>query len=501
MMLGVLGCGRHVDVLERVEGSASASATSVGSSSDLDDSGAESSPPSDLPPAPDCAVPLPMGEAPPCGPSLRDEPITPVLEWSWDGVGPDRSSITTPLVASMTDDDSNGIVDACDTPDLVVVAYATATDGAARLYLLDGASGGLHNTASVEVDARTTPALGDLDGDRVPEIVTVAHSGELIVIGAGGERRTSGDAAESGAPIALADLDGDGVPEILHPAGVYDAEARLRWAIDPPQNLVAADADGDGTLELLGGRGFHHDGTSYYDAGIMDGWPQIADLDDDLEIEIVVVHENGVAILDHAGVLIDDYLYPTVTPRDPVLAAPAAIADFDGDGAREIATRSATSLLLLERDGMPRWIRPAGVGTSGPVGFDLLGTGAALVLLGETTRVVAYDAMGAERFSLPRSSTTLIDIPVVADVDADGAAEIVVVNDEGMPSGTPHPLLQVYGDDTHWVGARRVWNQHAYAVGNVQDDGTIPSPTLPSWRPTNSFRTNARVVDGTICGS
>jgi hypothetical protein len=49
------------------------------------------------------------------------------------------------------------------------------------------------------------------------------------------------------------------------------------------------------------------------------------------------------------------------------------------------------------------------------------------------------------------------------------------------------------------VDTRRVWNQHAYAVTNVEDDGTIPTPMPPSWRTVGSFRANARVEDGKIC--
>jgi hypothetical protein len=508
LMAALFGCGRHVDVLERVEGSAggdaedtssavtsTSSPTSTSSGADDDDDGASSGPP----PPDDCSVPLPTSALVPCGRGASGDPITPVLEWSWGGVDSDRSVIVTPLVASLTDDDGNGTIDTCDVPDVVAVAYDPQGDGSARVYVLDGATGAVHTTASLDVDAETTPALGDLDGDRVAEIVTVSHDGELVVLAANGSVRAVGDAAAAGVPLALADLDADGSIEIVHPAGVYDDEGRLQWAIDPPENLVAADADGDGTLELLGGRGFRHDGTSYYDAGIV-GWPQIADLDDDPDPEIVVAHESGVVILDHTGVVQSTKDYPGVTPEGPKLAAPAAIADLDGDGDREIAARTATTLVRLEADLTVTWSRPVMGGTAGPAAFDLQGTGASLVLFADTTRLVGYDGAGTERFVVQRSSASLVELPVVVDVDGDGAAELIVVNNASAPTPTLRPAVQVYGDGTGgWVDTRRVWNQHAYAVTNVEDNGTIPTPMSASWRTVDTFRANARVMDGMIC--
>ena len=47
---------------------------------------------------------------------------------------------------------------------------------------------------------------------------------------------------------------------------------------------------------------------------------------------------------------------------------------------------------------------------------------------------------------VPPASGTLVEYPVVADVDNDGSAE----------------------------PACRVWNQHAYLITNVREDGTIP---------------------------
>ena len=82
------------------------------------------------------------------------------------------------------------------------------------------------------------------------------------------------------------------------------------------------------------------------------------------------------------------------------------------------------------------------------------------------------------------------------DVDNDNNAEIVVVSDAfyGGKVG-----IQVYGDlnDT-WVNTRKIWNQHAYHITNVNDDGTIPQFMAKNWERYNSFRQNQSQSAG--CG-
>jgi hypothetical protein len=72
---------------------------------------------------------------------------------------------------------------------------------------------------------------------------------------------------------------------------------------------------------------------------------------------------------------------------------------------------------------------------------------------------------------VPPASGTLVEYPVVADVDNDGSAE----------------------------PACRVWNQHAYLITNVREDGTIPQNMKKSWQLLNTFRTNSQVEAGGDC--
>jgi hypothetical protein len=58
-------------------------------------------------------------------------------------------------------------------------------------------------------------------------------------------------------------------------------------------------------------------------------------------------------------------------------------------------------------------------------------------------------------------------------------------------------VLRDAGD--RWVNARRIWNQHAYHVTNVLENGTIPAVQPQHWRTFNSFRAQARVDEDGAC--
>ena len=50
------------------------------------------------------------------------------------------------------------------------------------------------------------------------------------------------------------------------------------------------------------------------------------------------------------------------------------------------------------------------------------------------------------------------------------------------------------------MSTRRIWNQHTYHVTNVREDGTIPQFETTWWNRGNTFRANAQIENGEICG-
>lgn len=111
-----------------------------------------------------------------------------------------------------------------------------------------------------------------------------------------------------------------------------------------------------------------------------------------------------------------------------------------------------------------------------------------------------YGAEGSVELQVPRSSSTIVEYPVVADVDNDGSAEIVVVSGTDFGGNQTAPTVQVIRDvEDRWVQARRIWNEHTYHVTNVREDGTIPTVEPKSWLQLNTFRTNAQIENGSVC--
>jgi hypothetical protein len=138
--------------------------------------------------------------------------------------------------------------------------------------------------------------------------------------------------------------------------------------------------------------------------------------------------------------------------------------------------------------------------------FDFEHDGKAEVVYGDECYTRVYDGTnGSTLFEAPNPSCTVHESPVIADVDRDGRAEIVVATNSvcnvvcpwGNHVGSGKHGITVYKDlRDRWVSTRAIWNQHAYHVTNVLDDGTIPVKEEPNWvagwfgEPLNNFRMN-----------
>src|SRR5207244_2523986 len=85
---------------------------------------------------------------------------------------------------------------------------------------------------------------------------------------------------------------------------------------------------------------------------------------------------------------------------------------------------------------------------------------------------------GSELFGTCNTNGTLVEYPIIADVDNDGHADIVAVSNSYSGfncSGVKTTGVRVFGDtEGNWVRTRRVWNEHAYHVTNVEEAGGIP---------------------------
>jgi outer membrane protein assembly factor BamB len=446
------------------------------------------------------------------------------VQWAFSPEDGEIFSMTTPLVANLTDDNGDGSVDLCDTPDVVLVATKRFVQPGepGHVYVIDGQTGLPHSRLPLDVKSTATPAIADLDDDGVPEIVTATHDtyesggGRLVALRPDGtEKWSSGLFAPQwhGSATAIADVDNDGSPEILYEDMLFDANGQQLLDAGVTQIIAEApalaDLDGDDDMELVFGHvAVHHDGAPYYSTGLIPGFPAVADLDDDPQPEIVVTNETGIHVLEHDGTLKFGDLRPTGVPADGLnWARPVTVHNFDGDPQSEFAMSSRDFYSVYERDGTLVW--SAAVldesGFAAGTAFDFLGDGQAEAMYADEHAMFVFDGNGQALLSTPRRSHTLHEYPVVADIDNDGSAEILVVSEEREPTGPDGtfviPTIQAIRDrEDRWIQARRIWNQDTYHVTNVREDATIPTVEQHHWEHLNTWRTNAQLdASGDVC--
>lgn len=450
-----------------------------------------------------------------CKHSAPPDAFEPDIQWTWTGPGDELTSLVTPLVANLTDDNGDGAIDLCDVPDIVVIAFRPFDPG--HIYVLDGATGALHFRVDTPVSPLVNPALGDIDGDGLVEIVAargdVAYGSVLIAAfehdGTPKWETSAKIEHGEGGAISLADLDNDGDVEVLAGSMIFDHHGATVASLGEPVveqifGSFPADLDGDGDLEVLvGAEAYHHDGEVYYEhpEEFVDRVLAVADLDADPEPEVVVAAASGLWIYAHDGA-------PQLGPvaLDPLGEAtwysPATVHDFDGDGDADVALATYELFHVLDGEADSIWTTPVvdQSGMAASTAFDFDGDAIAEAMYADERDLHVFGPSGADLLTVPRSSRTLIEYPVVADVDNDGSAEIVVVSGERWDGPPTAPTVQVIRDvEDRWVQARRIWNQHAYHVTNVREDGTIPRHQQPSWSGLNTFRTNSQIENGGIC--
>lgn len=388
-------------------------------------------------------------------------------------------ALHTPLVADL------GISRAPDVPSRPSVVYVAdygyvegvprGCDARGVLRILDGATCRSQAISTeVELNSPVTPAIGDLDGDGHPEIVAAATAGGLVafrVATDGTVTRAWSTTLPDGSPdlwgssqcqwgaVAIYDLDDDASPEILFEGAVWDASGVRVTTLPGWVHIVhgtpvpVGDFDGDGRVEAVAG-----DATWEYDASaraftiesgfsttVPAGFTAVADLGDFPGVpgdvagrpEVVSAAFGTVYVRTLGGALIGSFA--TTTGGN---GGPPTIADFDGDGVREIGVAFGGSYEVIDLGEADRrlWTQPSQDLSSSRTGssvFDFNGDGRAEVVYGDECFVRVYDGTtGDVLFSQARFSSTWTENPIVADADGDGSAEMIV--GASSPCSTPY---------------------------------------------------------------
>lgn len=451
-----------------------------------------------------CDDEAPDGFEIPIDESCETEPavgmFTPLVEWhkgAWIDIPNSDQSVTTPIVVQLSDDDGDGDIDNDDTPDIAFVTYNS--QGVLRAISGDGSS----EILSVPVpgfNRQTGISAADIDGDGVVEIIGINNGGQVIAFEHTGvikwtSAALGGDVVTHDNTAAISDMDGDGRPEIIAGRAILDADGVVIGAGEFGRGSAAAngalsfavDVDGDGTQEVVVGNALYRmDGSAIWNNDESDGFPAIADFDLDLVPEIVVVNAGLVRLQSSVTGAVQ-----WTSPIPGGNGGPPTVADFDGDGFPEIGVAGASSYTVFEGDGTQVWTNVTQDLSSGITGssvFDFEGDGVADVVYADEATLWVYSGHdGSVKLEFDQhTSGTRIEYPVVADVDGDGEVEIAFVNEvyQGDVRG-----LTVVGDANHsWQPGRKIWNQHAYYITNVADDGGVPAVPAPNWASYNNFR-------------
>lgn len=482
----------------------------------------------------------------------------PTVKYAWGGAtaAPFFSDVMmTPIVIQLDDDDCDGKISARDIPEIVFSTFEDSAYTAAGVLRAISIIGG-EVVEKWDVPGIVNPtkhlAGGNIDGKPGNEVVACGVDGKVYAfIGESGEVLWDSGQTRNCFMPQLADLDQDGRPEVIVEGGILDGatgELLHPFAEELSSAFVVSDIDGDGKLDIVTAtQGFRGDGSLivdtkhvpvgdfHYVASDWKGpWPAVADFDGDGKPEIVVVDNwnHELSIWCHDGSQPGGF----EIVRQPIDinakfasnhcsgwgkdhgGGPPTIADFNGDGTPDVALAGGIGYVVFDgkklMDGgilgpeTILWAKPTTDCSSASTGstvFDFNGDGKAEVVYSDEKTLRIYEgATGEVLFSTCNTTATLIENPIVADVDNDGHADIIVVSnayggrrcdlEEGEEEAKIGPSgIRIFGDEQGaWVRTRRVWNQHSYHVTNVEEDGTIPAVEASNWKQPglNNFRQN-----------
>jgi hypothetical protein len=478
--------------------------------------------------------------------------FAPELKFAWGdpaAVNTADSVMMMPVVIELDDDDCDGLVTERDVPEILFTTFSAGGYNAnGTLHAISIIGGKVVEkwkvvpTAVDPVNPSSQIAAGNFDGKPGNELVVCAAGPKLRAFDAKGKDLWTSPVLAGCSMPSIADLDGDGVGEIVTEGNVVDGATGkiLATLAGPGGTITVADVTGDGVPDIVGPtKIWDSKGVVIADAtaATVTGGPlpagsyvAVGDFDRDGVPEIVAAHSgtHQMSVWHYDATMpskvkvlrrtfdINGPLSPSLCPVGSSGnlrgGGPPTIADFNGDGTPDVAIAGGVGYAVFDGKKLlsttvvdpTLWIKQTHDCSSAVTGssvFDFDGDGKAEVIYSDEYYLRIYRGSdGAELWKTCNTTGTLIEYPVIADVDNDGHADIVVASNSysgiTCPDGaTKQAGVRVFGDKIgQWVRTRRVWNEHAYHVTNVAEDGTIPKSEPNNWSQPrlNNFRQNVQ---------
>jgi hypothetical protein len=325
-----------------------------------------------------------------CGFAPGAGSFNPVVEWVWNASAIQSDALNVFMTPAVIDLNGDAV------PDIVFGSTASTSGG----YVEAGLLRALNGSNGAELFSVTDPALalnvaasiavGDIDNDGLPEILAVDASAEhLLCFENDGTYKWTSDLLELtywGAP-AIADLDQDGTPEIILGRQALNNDGTIRWT---------------GT----GGRG-----TTLDDSPLA----LVSDVDADGTPNVVA----GNTVYGPNGAI----LYQNLALPDGL----NAVANFDLDPAAEIVLVGGGSLWLLEHDCSVIWgpIEIPGGGGGPPTVADYDGDGLPEIGVASLNAYTVFEGDGTIKWTSPTQDNSYVTGSSVFDFEGDGSAEVV----------------------------------------------------------------------------